>query len=247
MRQNEPIILSKDLLTLPLSCGKGHTLTLHREKDIQSECECCCGLFRLRQGDASASCISRCRLFGQCSRELKDVGYYFIPIYAVYGVGCLLDTAAWKIILTTPSKDNFLFQTSLRSIIAGESMYRFIPAGVVVGEACKNLFVDETEPIQRSRSSVKSGYSKIINGIESGAVYRVRSFLGDFAFASERACTACFRRHFLASARRVFVDGDQAFSRGRFLIGYSAFCRGCPLLETRSRTIKFFLNRPILN
>ena len=70
---------------------------------------------------------------------IGGVGYYFIPIFAVYGVGCLLDSAAWKLILDIPDKA-ISFSKLLQIHIAGESMYRFIPAGVVVGEGVKIFY-----------------------------------------------------------------------------------------------------------
>ena len=119
--------------------------------------------------------------------RIANVGYYFIPIYAVYGIGCLLDTAAWKIILATPSK-TISFSTLLQIHIAGESMYRFIPAGVVVGEAAKILLLTRQSRFSAPEAVSSLVIRKLLMGLTQGLYIGVGVFLGVLLSHRERAC-----------------------------------------------------------
>lgn len=66
---------------------------------------------------------------------LSVAGPAFLLVILLYGIGCLLDTAAWRLLF--PSATLVPYRTLLIAHIAGEAMYRFLPAGVVIGESVK--------------------------------------------------------------------------------------------------------------
>ncbi|MCK9409930.1 MAG: flippase-like domain-containing protein, partial [Bacteroidetes bacterium] len=66
---------------------------------------------------------------------ISSSGSIVFIISAVYGVGSLSDTLAWKFLL--PTQRSVPFLTLLQIHIAGESYYRFLPAGAIVGESVK--------------------------------------------------------------------------------------------------------------
>jgi len=99
--------------------------------------------------------------------KLAGVGFYFIPIFAVYGIGCLLDTAAWKLILAEPGK-SISFIKLYQIHLAGESMYRFIPAGVVVGEASKVYLLTKQSRYNGSETVSSLVIRKLLMGLSQG-------------------------------------------------------------------------------
>ena len=99
--------------------------------------------------------------------RLANVGFYFIPIFAVYGIGCLLDTAAWKLILAEPGK-TISFIKLYQINLAGESMYRFIPAGVVVGEASKVYLLTKQSRYSGSETVSSLVIRKLLMGLSQG-------------------------------------------------------------------------------
>jgi Lysylphosphatidylglycerol synthase TM region len=115
--------------------------------------------------------------FSAMYSRIANVGYYFIPIYAVYGIGCLLDTAAWKVILTTPSK-TISFSKLFQIHIAGESMYRFIPAGVVVGEAAKVFLLTKQSRFNGPEAISSLVIRKLLMGLSQGLYIGLGVFLG---------------------------------------------------------------------
>ena len=149
--------------------------------------------------------------FSAMYSRIVNVGYYFIPIYAVYGIGCLLDTAAWKIILTTPYK-TISFSKLFQIHVAGESMYRFIPVGVVVGEAAKIFLLTKQSRFESPEAVSSLVIRKLLMGLSQGMYIGLGVLLGNIAFARERKCSACFRRRFCGSARCIFIDRDQTFT-----------------------------------
>jgi uncharacterized membrane protein YbhN (UPF0104 family) len=105
--------------------------------------------------------------FSEMSSRLADVGFYFIPIFAVYGVGCLFDTAAWKLILAEPEK-SISFSRLYQIHLAGESMYRFIPAGMVVGEASKVYLLTKQSRYNGSEAVSSLVIRKLLMGLSQG-------------------------------------------------------------------------------
>ena len=105
--------------------------------------------------------------FPEMYLRLGDVGFYFIPIFAVYGIGCLFDTAAWRLILTEPGKTISFFKL-YQIHLAGESMYRFIPAGVVVGEASKVYLLTKQSPYNGSEVVSSLVIRKLLMGLSQG-------------------------------------------------------------------------------
>lgn len=108
---------------------------------------------------------------------IENVGYYFLPIYAVYGFGCLLDTAAWKIILDIPGK-TISFGKLLQIHIAGESMYRFIPAGVIVGEGVKIFLLKKQSHFTGPQIISSLVIRKLLMGLSQGIYIGSGFFLG---------------------------------------------------------------------
>ncbi len=71
---------------------------------------------------------------------ISDVGAIAPLLLSFYLIGALCDTLAWRIILHS-SINTIPFLRLLMIHIAGESFYRFIPAGVVIGESVKVILV----------------------------------------------------------------------------------------------------------
>ncbi|MFA5834331.1 MAG: lysylphosphatidylglycerol synthase transmembrane domain-containing protein [Bacteroidota bacterium] len=70
---------------------------------------------------------------------ISDVGYLCIVIFSFYFVGCIFDSLAWQQLLPTSQSISFIRIVLIH--IAGESFYRFLPAGVVVGESVKVMLM----------------------------------------------------------------------------------------------------------
>ncbi len=68
------------------------------------------------------------------------MGTIFPTLLIFYFIGTLFDTLAWQMLLR-PSGRSLPFLRLLLIHIAGESYYRFLPAGVVVGESVKVFMV----------------------------------------------------------------------------------------------------------
>jgi len=71
---------------------------------------------------------------------LSQIGFFALPIVLVYFIGSVFDTIAWKNLLISGSS-SISFSKLLQIHIAGESFYRFIPAGAIVGEGVKALLL----------------------------------------------------------------------------------------------------------
>jgi uncharacterized membrane protein YbhN (UPF0104 family) len=67
---------------------------------------------------------------------ITEVGFVAPLLLAFYFIGALCDTMAWRIILQETIRP-VPFLRLLMIHIAGEAFYRFLPAGVVVGESVK--------------------------------------------------------------------------------------------------------------
>ncbi len=72
--------------------------------------------------------------------RISDVGALAPLLLSFYFIGSLCDTVAWRFILHGPAGSIPFFRL-LMIHIAGESFYRFLPAGVVVGESVKVVLV----------------------------------------------------------------------------------------------------------
>ncbi len=72
--------------------------------------------------------------------RISDIGALAPLLLAFYFIGSLCDTVAWRFILHG-SAGSIPFFRLLMIHIAGESFYRFLPAGVVVGESVKIVLV----------------------------------------------------------------------------------------------------------
>ena len=71
---------------------------------------------------------------------ISHVGFFFPLILSLYLIGCVADAYAWKTLLES-STDSIPYLKILLIHIAGESFYRFLPAGVVVGESVKVVLI----------------------------------------------------------------------------------------------------------
>ncbi len=89
------------------------------------------------------------------TRAVRGIGWSFIGILAVYFIGCVFDVLAWQRLLPAPDRTIPFFRL-LAIHIAGESFYRFIPAGAVVGDGMK-IFL--------SRRHFHMEYSHAVSGL----------------------------------------------------------------------------------
>ncbi len=74
--------------------------------------------------------------FGLVSR----IGWFAPLLLSFYLAGAMCDTFAWKLLIR-PSDDPVPFYRLLVIHLAGESFYRILPAGVVVGESVKIILM----------------------------------------------------------------------------------------------------------
>jgi len=71
---------------------------------------------------------------------ISHIGYLFVIVLSLYFIGSIADALAWKSLLES-STQSISFIRILLIHIAGESFYRFLPAGVVVGESVKVFLI----------------------------------------------------------------------------------------------------------
>jgi len=69
---------------------------------------------------------------------VSGIGYAFPGIAAVYLLGCIFDVLGWRRLMPSSGR-GIPFYRLLAVHIAGESFYRFIPAGAVIGDSVKVL------------------------------------------------------------------------------------------------------------
>ncbi len=82
--------------------------------------------------------------FPSAVRAVSAIGFIGLVVAIAYFVGCIFDTFAWKLLL--PSGTSISFLRLLCIHIAGESFYRFIPAGAVAGESVKVMLLKKYSP-----------------------------------------------------------------------------------------------------
>lgn len=110
--------------------------------------------------------------------------WMFLPlILSFYFVGSLFDTAAWSVLLNG-DRPFVPFRRLLLVHLAGESFYRFLPAGVVVGESVKVAFLSNGDhlPVPRILASLIT--RKILMGIAQAVYIGISASLGVLLFSS---------------------------------------------------------------
>ena len=76
----------------------------------------------------------------ETAARISDIAAVAPLLLSFYFIGSLCDTVAWRSILHGPARSIPFFRL-LMIHIAGESFYRFLPAGVIVGESVKVVLV----------------------------------------------------------------------------------------------------------
>ncbi len=173
--------------------------------------------------------------------RLTGIGFYFIPIFAVYGVGCLLDVAAWKLVLAEKRKP-ISFGKLYQIHLAGESMCRFIPAGVVVGEASKVYLVTKQSSYDGPQAVSSLVVRKLLMGL-SQALY-----IGLGVLAGTLLSQNFGRLDFLLAGISLLVLVVFAalwikLSRGDLFGWLFIFLRRVPLLGARMENEKTFFDK----
>ena len=110
----------------------------------------------------------------------------FLPlILSFYLLGSLCDTAAWSILLQD-AHATVSFRRLLLVHLAGESFYRFLPAGVVIGESVKVALLSGGGhlPVPRILSSLIA--RKILMGIAQAVYIGISASLGILLFSSDQ-------------------------------------------------------------
>jgi len=172
---------------------------------------------------------------------IANVGYYLMPIYAVYGVGCLFDTAAWKFILDTPS-EKISFAKLLQVHIAGEAMYRFIPAGVVVGEGVKIFLMTKQSRFSGPEVVSSLAIRKLLVGLSQGFYIGVSVFLG-IVLAQKIGIVQLFSLGSALFVFAVFLSLGIMLSRGSLFTWIFRLLRSIPFIKTKIENEKLFFER----
>ncbi|HLP14927.1 MAG TPA: lysylphosphatidylglycerol synthase domain-containing protein [Bacteroidota bacterium] len=86
---------------------------------------------------------------------VQGIGSGFAIIASIYLFGCIFDTLGWREVLQQTDR-RIGFWRLLGIHIAGEAYYRFIPAGVVVGEGVKSI-------LARKQFGIK--YSHVVSSL----------------------------------------------------------------------------------
>jgi hypothetical protein len=95
---------------------------------------------------------------------VTGIGYSFPGILTIYFIGCILDVLAWKRLMPL-SGTTIPFARLLAVHIAGESFYRFIPGGAVVGDSVKTILLQKQFHIDSSQAVASVVLRKIFMGI----------------------------------------------------------------------------------
>ena len=159
---------------------------------------------------------------------LMNVGPLLIPVYAIYAIGCLFDTAAWKLILDTPAKSISFFRL-LQVHIAGESMYRFIPAGVVVGEATKVYLLNKQSRFDGAEIVSSLVLRKLLMGLSQGIYIAIGVFLG-IIFSQHFGMIRLLSVGISISVLLVFAAMGVKLSRGTLFIWLFRLLRNVPYI-----------------
>ncbi len=101
---------------------------------------------------------------GAVTRSVAGIGWSFIGILAVYFIGCVFDVLAWRRLMPAPFSTISFFRL-LAIHIAGESFYRFIPAGVVIGDSMKIYLLRKHFPMGYSQAVSSLVLRKLFMGI----------------------------------------------------------------------------------
>ena len=173
--------------------------------------------------------------------RIATVGYYFIPIYAVYGIGCLLDTAAWKAILSTPRK-TISFSKLFQILVSGESLHRFIPAGVVVGEGAKIFLLTKQSRFNGPETVSSLVVRKLLMGLSQGMYIGVGVFLG-ILLSQETGLVRLVSVGISLIILGVFFLIGIKLSRGSLFNWLFRFLRRTPVIGTRIENNKDFFER----
>ena len=179
--------------------------------------------------------------FSAMYSRIVNVGYYFIPIYAVYGIGCLLNTAAWKIILTTPYK-TISFSKLFQIHVAGESMYRFIPVGVVVGEAAKIFLLTKQSRFESPEAVSSLVIRKLLMGLSQGMYIGLGVLLGILLSQGNESVQLVFAGVSVVVLGAFLLIGIK-LSRGSFFTWLFSFLRKLPVVGPKAANNKPFFER----
>lgn len=115
---------------------------------------------------------------------LSHIGYSFVVILSLYLIGSIADTFAWKILLES-SAQTIPFIRLLLIHIAGESFYRFLPAGVVVGESVKVLLVRKHSSFLYPTIISSLMMRKVLMGISQAFYIGIAVFFGIYLSTSK--------------------------------------------------------------
>ncbi|MFZ4621205.1 MAG: lysylphosphatidylglycerol synthase domain-containing protein [Bacteroidota bacterium] len=119
---------------------------------------------------------------------LSDVGMIAPFLLSFYFIGSLCDTIAWRIILRS-STDTVPFIRLLMIHLAGESFYRFLPAGVVVGESVKVVLVKRYSSLATSEIVSSLLLRKVFMGIAQSLYIGLAVLAGIILFGSGMSST----------------------------------------------------------
>lgn len=165
--------------------------------------------------------------------KLSVVGFLFVPIIALYGIGCLFDTMAWRRLL--PQDRTVPFLKLLQIHVAGESFYRFIPAGAIVGESVKIFLLNKHTGVKTHESVSSLFLRKLLMGLAQALYIGGAVIIGIVAGAKGLRGTLEITGAIMAALLLlIFIIFGVMLSRGNFCQRLLAILRLVPLKRLRS-------------
>jgi glycosyltransferase 2 family protein len=133
------------------------------------------------------------------TRAVTGIGYSFIGVVTIYLIGCVFDVAGWRRLMPSSCRSISFFRL-LAVHIAGESYYRFIPGGAVIGDSVKVILSRSIFHIDSSQAVSSLVLRKIFMGIAQVFYIGLAVFLGIFLHGTATAGSLQLAGGILASA-----------------------------------------------